>query len=48
MLGGNAGRGPPRLERLRPKEAVGASGNEMTRNGEEVVGGGMQGQEALG
>src|SRR3954451_13765729 len=46
--GGDTGRAPPRLERLSAKEAVSASSGEVTRNGEDVVGGCMQGQESLG
>jgi predicted acylesterase/phospholipase RssA len=46
--GRDTGRFAPRLERLRSKEAVGASRDEVTRNGKDVVGGRVQGQEPLG
>ncbi len=48
MSGGDTGRIAPRLERFGAEEAVSASRDEMTRNGEDVVGGRVQGQETLG
>jgi hypothetical protein len=39
MSGGDTGRVAPRLERFGAEEAVSASRDEMTRNGESVVGG---------
>ena len=48
MLSGNTGRVPPRPERLGSKEAVSASRDEMTRNGEDVVGGRVHREEPLG
>ena len=41
MSGTDAGRVPPCLERLGSEEAVDASRDKMTRNGEVVVGGCM-------
>jgi hypothetical protein len=43
--GGETRRTPPRFESLGLKEPVGASRDEMTRDGEGVVGHSMQGQE---
>jgi hypothetical protein len=48
MSGGDTGRIAPRLERFGAEVAVSASRDEMTRNGEDVVGGCVQGQEPLG
>ena len=48
MSGWDTGRIAPRLERFGAEEAVRASRDEMTRNGEDVVGGRVQGQEPLG
>src|SRR5215208_4587219 len=45
MSGWDTGRVAPRLERFGAEEAVRASRDEMTRNGEDVVGGRVQGQE---
>src|SRR5215207_8564387 len=47
VSGGQAGRMAPGLERFGSEEAVGVSRDKMTRNGEEVVGGRVQGQEPL-
>src|SRR5918993_2559863 len=46
--GADANRIVPRLKRLGSEETVGASRDEVTRNSEGVVGGGMQRQEPLG
>ena len=48
MSGWDTGRVAPRLERFGAEEALSASRDEVTRNGEDVVGGRMQGQEPLG
>ena len=48
MSGRDTSRIAPCLERLGSEEAVCASRDEMTRDGEEVVGGRVQGQEPLG
>src|SRR5215208_6629563 len=48
LSGRDTGRIAPRLERFGAEEAVSASRDEMTRNGEDVVGGRVQGQETLG
>jgi hypothetical protein len=48
MSGRDTGRIPPRLERFGSEEVVSASGDEVTRNGEDVVGGRVQGKEPLG
>ncbi len=48
LSGRDTGRIAPRLERFGAEEAVSASRDEMTRNGEDVVGGRVQGQEPLG
>jgi hypothetical protein len=48
MSGAGTSRIAPCLKRLISKEPVGASRDEMTRDGEGVVGGRVQGQEPLG
>ncbi len=48
MSGWDTGRVSPCLKRLSSEEAVSASRDEVTRNGEDVVGGRVQGQEPLG
>jgi hypothetical protein len=48
MSGGDTGRLAPRVKRLGLKEPVRASRDEVTRNGKDVVGGRVQGQESLG